>query len=162
MTSQTDPAATRSVPACCRPQSVARSAGLLAGPAAIWMIGSLLIVLAVPVGILSASTARDSLWVGAICFAASAISLLPLGLLLARSAAQLPVWLLASIGIRGGLTILTLIGSIAAGWIDGGAVAIPLSLWYAALLVVDLVVVARFLSNAVPISARPDSERVTC
>lgn len=162
MTSQTDPAAICSASAGCDSQSAPRSWRLFPGPTLVWLVGSLLIVMAARFGVVSAVAARDALWVGAVCFAASAASLLPISRLVAGPAAYLPLGLLASVGIRGGLTVLALIGSVAAGWIDGATVAVPLSLWYAALLVADLVVVANFISSAVPVSARPDSERATC
>lgn len=162
MISPTDPAATCSGSACCNQPWVARSAALLAGPALVWLVGSLLIAVAVRWGTVSPVAGRDAFWVGAICFAASAASLLPLVSLSSRPAAQLPVWLLLSVGIRGGVSVLALVGSIAAGWIDRGAVAVPVSLWYGALLIADLVVVSRFFSNALPVSTRTDSERATC
>lgn len=169
MISQTDPAATCPGSARCRPRSGTRSVRtrsvrLLVAPTLVWLMGSLLIATGVRLGVWPAGAASDALWVGAICFAASVASLLPVGLLAARPTAQLPFGLLATVGIRGGMTVSALIGSIAAGWIDGGAVAVPVSvsLWYAALLVADLVVVTRFFSSALAVSVDSDPERATC
>lgn len=174
MSSPTDPAATRD-PAATGDAAVDRLGAvgcglprrrrllrLLAVPTVVWLAGSLLIAAGFQVGILSAVAARESLWVGAVCFAASVASLLPVGVLVDRPTAQLPLGLLSTVIIRGGVTVMALIGSMAAGWIDGGSVAISLSLWYAALLAADLVAVAGFLSQAIPLSVRPDAERRTC
>lgn len=174
MSSPTDPAATRDpadpgaavaggpAAVCCGLRRGRRAIRLLALPAMVWLAGSLLIGAGWRTGLLSAAAARESLWVGVICFAASVASLLPVGFVVSRPAAQLPLGLLSTVIIRGGVTVVALVAAMAAGWIDGGSVAISLSLWYAALLAADLVAVAGFLSQAIPPSVRPDVERATC
>lgn len=133
-------------------------------PSLVWLIGSTPWAIAAVNGFpgISGALASSFLTVGVICFAATVASLLPIRNLAHGPADALPLGLLATVAVRGGTTLSLLIGSIAVGWLERDTVALPIVLWYMAFLVSDLVVVNRFLSNALPISVRRHSERTTC
>ncbi|WP_164101997.1 hypothetical protein [Candidatus Laterigemmans baculatus] len=137
---------------------------LLRWPTGVWLLGTA----AGAVGLLTAESAaaeagaRSFLAVGAICYAATLASLLPIGGFASGPPAGLPLGLLATIAIRGGTTLCLLIAALAAGWLERDSVAMPIVLWYMAFLITDLVVVNRFLSEALPLSVRPGPERLTC
>lgn len=141
----------------------AGSAGssLLKWPCLVWLVGSAIGTIVLGQEALG-ETAGGFLTVGVICFAATIASLLPIRNLARGPADALPLGLLSTIAIRGGTTLCLLIAAIAAGWVERATVALPIVLWYMAFLITDLVVVNRFLSEALPISVRPRSERTTC
>ena len=133
-------------------------------PSLVWLLGSIPWAIAATSGSVgtAAAMAPSFLIVGGICFAATIASLLPIRNHANGPTDALPLGLLATVAVRGGTTLCLLIGSIVVGWVERDSVALPIVLWYMAFLVTDLVVVNRFLSDALPISVRRHSERTTC